>query len=102
MAIKHHPTVKRIIFILLFVFIPALIATCYFWLAEGNHAEELFISVLVFLCAGGLCLFSYFTDAEEIAFCEEHGVSEEALKEVVSETASSATCGGNGEGGSDV
>lgn len=102
MAITHHPTVRRIIYILLFVTTPALIAICYFWLAEGNYTEELFISVLVLFCSGGLCLFAYFTDAEEIAFCEEHEVSEETLNQIASETVSSSTCGGNSEGGSDV
>jgi len=102
MAITHHPTVRQIIYIVLFVVIPALAAICYFLLAEGNHAEELFISVLVFLCSGGLCLFVYFSDAEEIAFCEEHEVSEEAFKQITSESASNSNCGGNSEGGSDV
>jgi len=102
MAITHHPTIRQIIYIVLFVTTPALVSTCYFFLAERDYVEELFISVLVFLCSGGLCLFAYFSDSDEIAFCEEYEISEETFEELSKEAAPGPSCGGSGESGSDV
>lgn len=99
MIVTHHPTVKQIIYLVLFVVIPASVAICYFLMAEGNYAEELFISFLVFLGSCGLCLFLYFSDAEEISFCEKYEVSEETFNDITNDSASVSNCGGDSGGG---
>lgn len=103
MALTTHPTVRRIIYILVFISIPSLIAIYYFWVAEGNYVEELITSVFIFFASGGICFFSYCADAEEIAFCEEHEVSSDTLNEIIASEDRSSFCGnGDSSGGSEV